>query len=405
MIRDFSDVLQQKFDIGDYSLFENIQQNQRCKEAYTFWICSTHLPMWLLNSDNKNSVKVEACQSTCLTVEKQCPFLIKGTEDDMASGNPSFMCKDANVPDALSSTMCCYDKVTLPEQGEGVSINVSTGFCHEPDHVQLNNKNLTSAGQGPPSDSSSGWSAAAGASSSADTTADSSLVTGSKQTSAAAANTFYSALPSSASSSSSTADSSSSSNFHSTSSCDKLLWPSPKLNVTTSKQAALWSKAFDLNATAYDLGGRSVHQVAGRLPAVSSATEESEGENFIVAWFRSLGGATSSATNDQPEETTDYHSSNKNNKEAAENDERAWPENESSHAHNQAFTTTTSSSGAKGVVIPKYYLIPTFWTKSWTTKTTEQIASMMTHTSLITTLVVVLDMMRLHPFLYNDGMR
>ena len=172
---------------------------------------------------------------------------------------------DANVPDALSSTMCCYDKVTLPEQGEGVSINVSTGFCHEPDHVQLNNKNLTSAGQGPPSDSSSGWSAAGGApSSSADTTADSSSVTGSKQTSAAAAapNTFYSALPSSASSSSSTADSSSSSNFHSTSSCDKLLWPSPKLNVTTSKQAALWSKAFDLNATAYNLGGRSVHQGA-----------------------------------------------------------------------------------------------------------------------------------------------
>ena len=105
-------------------------------------------------------------------------------------------------------------------------------------------------------------------------------------------------------------------------------------------------------------------------------------------------------------QTIDYHSSNKNNKEAAENDERAWPENESSHAHNQAFTTTTSSSGAKGVVIPKYYLFPTrFWTKSWTTKTTEQIASMMTHTSLITTLVVVLDMMRLHPFLYNDGMR
>ena len=63
------------------------------QEAYTFWICSTHLPMWLLNSDNKNSVKVEACQSACLTVEKQCPFLIKGTEDDMASGNPSFMCK------------------------------------------------------------------------------------------------------------------------------------------------------------------------------------------------------------------------------------------------------------------------------------------------------------------------
>ena len=158
-----------------------------------------------------------------------------------------------------------------------------------------------------------------------------------------------------------------------------------------------------------NLSKRIFFAVAGRQPAVSSATasEESKGENFIVAWFKSLGGATSSATDDRPEET-DYHSSNnnKNNKEAAENDERAWSENESSHAHNQAFTITTkSSSGAKGVVIPKYYLPTRFWTKSWTTKTTEQIASMLTHTSLITTLVVVLDMLWLHPFLYNDGMR
>ena len=158
--------------------------------------------------------------------------------------------------------------------------------------------------------------------------------------------------------------------------------------------------------------------VAGRLPAASSATalEESEGVNFIMAWFRSLGGSTSSATDDQPEETDNDHSSSNNNKEAADKDKRVRPENESSHAHNQAFTTTTttkSSSGAKGVVIPKYYLLPTrfwrFWTNSWTTLTTEQIASMMTHTSLITTLVVVLDMaqpMWLQPFLlYNDGMR
>ena len=157
---------------------------------------------------------------------------------------------------------------------------------------------------------------------------------------------------------------------------------------------------------------RTFFAVAGRLPASSSATasKESEGVNFIVAWFRSLGGATSSATDDQPEETDDHSSSNNNNnnEEAAENDERAWSENESSHAHNQAFTTTTtttSSSGAKGVVIPKYYLPSTrFWTKSWT-KTTEQIASM-THTSLmITTLVVVLDMLWFQPLLYNDGMR
>ena len=76
------------------------------QEAYTFWICSTHLPMWLLNSDNKKSVKVEACQSTCLTVEKQCPFLIKGTEDDMASGNPSFMCKGKTPPQKNSWNWC-----------------------------------------------------------------------------------------------------------------------------------------------------------------------------------------------------------------------------------------------------------------------------------------------------------
>ena len=49
--------------------------------------------MWLLDSDSDKYVEVEACRSTCLMVEKQCPFLIKGTEDDMASGNPSFMCK------------------------------------------------------------------------------------------------------------------------------------------------------------------------------------------------------------------------------------------------------------------------------------------------------------------------
>ena len=63
------------------------------QDAYTFWTCSTQLPLWLLNPDTKESVQVEACRSTCLLVEKQCPFLIKGTEDDMASGNPSFICK------------------------------------------------------------------------------------------------------------------------------------------------------------------------------------------------------------------------------------------------------------------------------------------------------------------------
>ena len=72
----------------DYSIFCLLFQ-----EAYAFWTCSTHLPMWLLDYDSERYVEVEACRSTCLMVEKRCPFLIKGTEDDMASGNPSFMCK------------------------------------------------------------------------------------------------------------------------------------------------------------------------------------------------------------------------------------------------------------------------------------------------------------------------
>jgi hypothetical protein len=38
-------------------------------------------------------MKVESCQSVCKEVEKTCPFLIKGLEDDKAAGNPSFLCK------------------------------------------------------------------------------------------------------------------------------------------------------------------------------------------------------------------------------------------------------------------------------------------------------------------------
>ena len=44
---------------------------------------------------------------------------------------------DASVPSAMKSTMCCYGKGAIPKPGDGVSINVSTGFCHEPDHLQL----------------------------------------------------------------------------------------------------------------------------------------------------------------------------------------------------------------------------------------------------------------------------
>ena len=88
LLRYFSKLCEKSWKAGLYSLLLFIFQ-----DAYTFWTCSTQLPLWLLNRDINKFVQVEACRSTCLLVEKKCPFLIKDSEDDMASGNPSFICK------------------------------------------------------------------------------------------------------------------------------------------------------------------------------------------------------------------------------------------------------------------------------------------------------------------------
>lgn len=122
----------------------------------------------------------------------------------MASGNPSFMCKDAGVPVAVSATDCCYTQMTEPLPGQGFPINVSTGFCHEPDHVQLHLKNMSSL---------SGWPAEPS------TTVD-------------------------------PEDFDSSSSY-----CDKLLWPSAGLNVTNSERPLKkqqWSQDFNATLEAQD---------------------------------------------------------------------------------------------------------------------------------------------------------
>jgi hypothetical protein len=41
----------------------------------------------------RETVQVEVCGSVCRDVERRCPFFIKGTENDKAAGNPSFICK------------------------------------------------------------------------------------------------------------------------------------------------------------------------------------------------------------------------------------------------------------------------------------------------------------------------
>ena len=94
------------------------------QNAYAFWICSHHLPLYLTPSRSRGSsdhgdqqqqeqpvtsdqgdqveeeereaVKVEMCPSVCREVERKCPFFILGHEDDKAAGNPSFICKGRN---------------------------------------------------------------------------------------------------------------------------------------------------------------------------------------------------------------------------------------------------------------------------------------------------------------------
>ena len=89
--------------------------------AYSFWVCSNHLPLYLrpteyeatrADTDGSSSqqqqsssssgqqqrqrpppVQINPCGSVCREVERRCPFFIKGEEDDRAAGNPSFICK------------------------------------------------------------------------------------------------------------------------------------------------------------------------------------------------------------------------------------------------------------------------------------------------------------------------
>jgi len=181
-------------------------------------VCSNHLPLYLTPTEAKPSpeemqkenverkassssssklrappVEVRACGSVCREVERQCPFLIKMTEEDKAAGNPSFLCKgeflrncngstngndnfcplfsDEDIPPVLSSDVqtspCCYTEVVPPDPGEYISINATDGggvgryddgtnspFCLEPDHLS-NASFFASYSSSPSSDGSS----------------------------------------------------------------------------------------------------------------------------------------------------------------------------------------------------------------------------------------------------------
>ena len=58
-----------------------------------FWTCSTELPLWLRHKDRDGIQKLKSCKDICVEVEKSCPFHVKESELDTASGNPAFICK------------------------------------------------------------------------------------------------------------------------------------------------------------------------------------------------------------------------------------------------------------------------------------------------------------------------
>ena len=98
-------------------------------------------------------------------------------------------------------SQCCYSLMLDPLPGQGFPIKVPNGFCHEPDHVQLHLNQSADASGGRPAGHPSA---------------------------AAAQKDSSSSLPAT------------SLKPHHALSCDKLLWPSASLNVSTSRDAWEW---------------------------------------------------------------------------------------------------------------------------------------------------------------------
>jgi hypothetical protein len=179
------------------------------------------------------------------------PTTGKSTQNDFID---TFIVADANVPmGAGSTTPCCYTQMNEPLPGQGFPINVSSGFCHEPDHVQLH---LGKQKQGNSSSPGRGWSAASSASNELRSESISESMT----------------------------NKSSYGDFHSAhSSCDKLLWPSASLNVTRSEeveeqlqQATLRSTQLDLNATSAEAqqdSGRNLIEAVASWLGLQDSTE------------------------------------------------------------------------------------------------------------------------------------
>ena len=152
------------------------------------------------------------------------------------------------VTESVIPTPCCYTLMSDPPPGHGYPINVTSGFCHEPDHVQLHlggRPARNGPSEGPPAGSPAGGSVpntnkqpnqttnSNGGSVGAETEA---RPTGGRTNWPSAKATPSSSLPTSAGGRAGVRAPSSDPQR-----CDKLLWPSASLNVTTSKDAVAWN--------------------------------------------------------------------------------------------------------------------------------------------------------------------
>ena len=166
---------------------------------------------------------------------------------------------DDNVPTVVTEsvipTPCCYTLMSDPPPGHGYPINVTSGFCHEPDHVQLHlggRPARNGPSEGPQAGAPPGGSVPNINKQPNQTTNSNGGSVGAETEARPAGNgragpsegpqpagdgraTPSSSLPTSAGVGLTHTPSSDPQR------CDKLLWPSASLNVTTSKDAVAWN--------------------------------------------------------------------------------------------------------------------------------------------------------------------
>ena len=184
------------------------------------------------------------------------------------------------MTEAVMPTPCCYTLTRAPLPGQGFPLNVSKGFCHEPDHVTFHREGTGIPGTANTLDNKdeakkhkngtllkhnpNGRSVGeivnqvVPTSSPALPTSDVTLMTSQKLDSQR---------------------------------CDKLLWPSTNLNITTSKDAFEWMgwSDLDLNVTSMSNRYGGNNDDDDNLSSLSSSKDHDDNDGFVIAMARWFG--------------------------------------------------------------------------------------------------------------------